>query len=70
MTCKAGPRSRSVTASGRSWQRVLNACLGQLDPLPSEANLGVVYLSEAWAPLVDEVVRALRERAAAGGGGK
>ena len=41
---------------------MLSACLGQLDPLPGGANLGVVYLSEALAPVADEVVRALRER--------
>jgi hypothetical protein len=30
--------------------------------MPPAANLGVVYLSEALAPVADEVVRALRER--------
>lgn len=62
MTCKAGLRSRAVTAAGRSWNGVLNACLGQLDPLPDEANLGLIYLSDALAPMADEVVRALRAR--------
>jgi small ligand-binding sensory domain FIST len=62
MTCKASLRSRAVTAAGRSWHGVLNACLGQLDPLPQGANLGLIYLSEALAPVADEVVRALRER--------
>ena len=62
MTCKAGARSRAVTAAGRSWHGVLSACLGQLEPMPAGANLGLVYLSEALAPVADEVVRALRER--------
>ena len=62
MTCKAGARSRAVTAAGRSWPGVLSACLGQLDPMPAGANLGLVYLSEAMAPVADEVIRALRVR--------
>ena len=41
---------------------MLSACLGQLDPMPGGANLGLVYLSEALAPVADEVIRALRER--------
>ena len=62
MTCKVGARSRAVTAAGRSWHGVLSACLGQLDPMPASANLGLVYLSESLAPVADEVLRALRER--------
>lgn len=62
MTCNASARSRAVTAGGRSWHRVLNACLGQLEPMPADANLGLVYLSESLAPVADEVIRALRER--------
>lgn len=61
MTCTAGPRARAVTAAGRSWHGVLGACLGQLDPLPAGANLGLVYLSDALAPVADEVLRALRQ---------
>ena len=41
---------------------MLGACLDQLDPLPAGANLGVVYCSEALAPVADELVRALRAR--------
>jgi len=41
---------------------VLGACLDQLDPLPPGANLGVIYCSEALAPVADELVRALRAR--------
>src|SRR3954469_20557874 len=62
MTCLASNRSRAVTAGGRTWHGVLGACLDQLDPMPRGANLGIVYLSEALAPVADEVVRALRER--------
>ena len=60
MACLPGPRARSVPASGRAWPGVLAACLGQLDPLPERASLGIVYLSEALAPMADEIVRALR----------
>lgn len=62
MTCQASGRSRAVTAGGRPWHGVLGACLDQLEPMPPGANLGIVYLSEALAPVADEVVRALRER--------
>src|SRR5215207_2934805 len=62
MTCESSSRARAVTASGRSWHGVLGACLDQLEPLPGDANLGIVYLSEALASVADEVVRALRER--------
>jgi small ligand-binding sensory domain FIST len=62
MTLATGARSRAVTAAGRSWHGVLAACLGQLEPMPAGANLGLVYISEALAPVADTVVRALRER--------
>ena len=62
MTCQANSRSRAVTAGGRTWHGVLGACLDQLEPMPPGANLGIVYLSDALAPVADEVVRALRER--------
>lgn len=55
-------RARAVVASGRSWHGVLGACLDQLDPLPVGANLGILYLSEAFAPVADEVLRALVQR--------
>src|SRR5262245_50171354 len=57
-----GDRARAVAATGRSWHGVLGACLDQLDPLPADANLGVIYCSEALAPVADELVRALRAR--------
>lgn len=41
---------------------MLGACLDQLEPMPVGANLGIVYLSEALAPMADDIVRALRER--------
>lgn len=62
MTCHVNPGARAVTAAGRSWHAVLGACLDQLDPMPPGANLGIVYLSEALAPMADDIVRALRER--------
>ena len=34
--------------------------------MPPGANLGIVYLGEALAPVADEVVRALRERSGIG----
>ena len=62
MTCHTSAGARAVTAGGRSWHAVLGACLHQLEPLPADANLGIVYLSEALAPMADDIVRALRER--------
>ena len=59
---RARRRARAVAATGRSWHGVLGACLDQLDPLPAGANLGVIYCSEALAPVADELVRALRAR--------
>lgn len=56
------PRARAVAATGRSWHLVLGACLDQLDPLPAGANLGILYLSEALAPVADEVLRAFVQR--------
>lgn len=58
----ASERARAVAARGRSWHGVLGACLDQLDPLPARANLGIVYMSEALAPVADDVVHALRLR--------
>ncbi|MFO1049470.1 MAG: FIST C-terminal domain-containing protein [Geminicoccaceae bacterium] len=55
-------RARAVAATGRSWHLVLGACLDQLDPLPAGANLGILYLSEALAPVADEVLRAFVQR--------
>jgi small ligand-binding sensory domain FIST len=62
MTCHTSLRSRAVTAAGPNWHGVLGACLGQLDPLPAGANLGIVYLSGPLAPMADDILRALRER--------
>ncbi len=62
MTLNFSARSRAVTAAGQCWHGVLGACLDQLEPMPEAANLGVVYISEALAPVADAVVRALRER--------
>jgi small ligand-binding sensory domain FIST len=62
MTCHASPGARSVTATGSSWPRVVSACLGQLEPLPERANLGVAYFGEQLAPMADAILRALRER--------
>ena len=62
MTCHTSAGARAVTAGGRSWHAVLGACLHQLEPLPADANLGIVYLSDALAPMADDIVRALRER--------
>jgi small ligand-binding sensory domain FIST len=62
MSVATSARARAVTATGRSWHGVLGACLDQLDPLPDGANLGIVYLSEALAPVADDVVHGLRVR--------
>jgi small ligand-binding sensory domain FIST len=62
MSVLISERARAVTAAGRSWHGVLGACLDQLDPLPYGANLGIVYLSEALAPVADDVVHGLRAR--------
>ena len=62
MSSQISARARAVAAAGRSWHGVLGACLDQLDPMPADANLGVVYLSEALAPVADEVIHALRAR--------
>ena len=62
MTVNMSARSRAVTAAGRSWHGVLGACLDQLEPMPAGANLGVVYISEALAPVADAIVRALSQR--------
>lgn len=62
MTCHATVGARAVTAAGNAPQTVLGACLDQLEPLPSGANLGIVYGSEPMAPMADDIVRALRAR--------
>lgn len=62
MTPRASTCARAVTAAGPAWHRVVTACLGQLEPLPPDANLGVAYLGEQLAPVADAVVGALRER--------
>lgn len=62
MTCRANAGTRAVTAAGRSWHAVLGACLDQLEPLPEAANLGIVYLGDAVAPMADVIVQALRAR--------
>jgi small ligand-binding sensory domain FIST len=62
VTCHASAGSRSVAAAGSAWHKVVAACLGQLEPLPAGANLGVAYFGDQLAPMADEIVRALRER--------
>lgn len=60
MTCHASAVARSVTAAGASWSRAVAACLGQLEPLPGGANLGVAYVGDQLAPMADAIVGALR----------
>lgn len=59
---RASDRARAVAATGLGWHRVVSACLGQLEPLPEGANLGIAYIGEQLAPLADQIVGALRAR--------
>lgn len=61
MTCHASARSRSVGAAGVAWDRVVRACLDQLEPLPHGASLGIAYLGDQLAPMADAIVGALRQ---------
>lgn len=51
---------RSASAAGTDWSRALQACLAQLDPLPSGGNIGFVFLSEALAGDADAILAGLR----------
>ena len=49
---------KSAHAAASDWQGALDACLASLDPVPGNANLGFVYLTDAMA----ENMEALLER--------
>lgn len=51
---------RSASAVAGDWSRALRTCLAQLDPLPPNANFGLIYLSAALAPEVDALLAGLR----------
>jgi small ligand-binding sensory domain FIST len=66
---------RAAQGQGADWLAACRACVEQLDPLPSAANLGFVYVSGALAASLDLIAARLREATGvrdwvgAGGGG-
>lgn len=53
-------RLRSAHACGTDWARALDLCLAQLDPLPTGANLGFLYLGDPLGEMADAVLAGLR----------
>ncbi len=51
----------AAQASGDHWGLAAKACLERLGPLPEGANLGVVYVTEAFADDLSSIVTFLRE---------
>ena len=52
---------RAAQGQGADWLAACRACVEQLDPLPSAANLGFVYVSGALAASLDLIAARLRE---------
>ncbi|MGB5440883.1 MAG: FIST N-terminal domain-containing protein [Gammaproteobacteria bacterium] len=52
---------KAACARGETWQSVIDQCLVNLGTEPSSANLGLLYLTEALAPYLDNLVEYLRK---------
>ncbi len=57
-----GTRFRAAHAAGGPWPALARACLEQLFPLPDGANLGFLYVTDALAGDLANVLAFLRER--------
>jgi small ligand-binding sensory domain FIST len=57
-----GARFRSAHASGGPWSALVKACFEQLIPLPPGATLGFVYVTDALAGDLTNILAFLRER--------
>ena len=52
---------KAACARGETWQSAIDQCLADLGTEPSSANLGLLYLTEALAPYLDNLVEYLRK---------
>lgn len=51
-------------AAASRWQEAADACLAALGPIPSEANVGFLYATDAFASVLPEIFAYLKERTA------
>ena len=47
-------------AGGDDWQSVYDACLGQITPLPANANFGLIYVTDLIAGELPDILDRLR----------
>ena len=52
---------RSATATGEDWEDVATACLAELAGEPAVANVGFIYVTDALAPYIDNLLQRLRD---------
>jgi small ligand-binding sensory domain FIST len=57
-----GSRFRAAHASGGPWPALVKACFDQLTPLPPGATLGFLYVTDALAGDLANILAVLRER--------
>jgi len=50
-----------ATSHVQDWHAAIQACIEQLQPLPSEASLGFIYVTDAHANNLANILRVLRE---------
>jgi small ligand-binding sensory domain FIST len=51
----------AASASGTEWQTIVDACLESLGKPPADANLGFVYITDALAPWLENILQYLRK---------
>lgn len=52
----------AASASGSEWQAIVDDCLNALGTRPDNASLGFIYVTDALAPWLENVLHSLRER--------
>lgn len=52
---------RAACGSGEDWESVASACLAGLGSEPVVANVGFIYVTDALAPYIDNLLQTLRE---------
>lgn len=57
---------RAALADGEHWGLVAKSCLRHLGPLPAEANLGFVYVTEGFAGALSSIIVFLKETTSVG----
>ena len=51
---------KAACASGQEWRTIANQCLEELGPIPASANLGLLYVTDALAPRLGDLLEYVR----------